>query len=211
MSKNIFISLLGFVLLALVGCQKHVTTQPSSDPQATASPANQKSGPAKFDACGLITKEEIEAIQGSPITDAKSSGHSGKGFIVSECYYAAKDSSRSVSLTVTQGDPSSPARGNPKDFWNKTFGRYSGEEKEHERDKEKTERERNREEREKSVPPKKINGIGDDALWSRARFGGALYVLKNDFFVRISIGGPENEETNINKSKALAEKALGRL
>jgi hypothetical protein len=66
-----------------------------------ASPANQKSGVAKFDACGLLTKEEIEAIQGSPITDAKSSGHSGKGFLVSERYYATKDSSRSVSLTVT--------------------------------------------------------------------------------------------------------------
>jgi hypothetical protein len=206
MRGNISISLLSCLLLAVGGCEKRATTQSSSDSQATASPST-----TKFDACGLIKKEEVEAIQGSPITGTQSSGQSGKGFIVSECYYVAKDSGRSVSLTVTQGDPSSPARGNPKDFWNKTFGRYSGEEKEHERDKEKTERERNREEREKSVPPKKINGIGDDAFWSRARFGGALYVLKNDSFVRISIGGPENEETNINKSKALAEKALGRL
>jgi Protein of unknown function (DUF3558) len=211
MSKNIFISLLCFVLLALVGCQKHVTTQPSSDAQAAASPAKQQSGPAKFDACGLIKKEEVEAIQGSPITGTQSSGQSGKGFIVSECYYVAKDSSRSVSLTVTQGDPSSPARGNPKDFWNKTFGRYSGEEKEQERDKEKTERERNREEREKSVPPKKINGIGDDGYWSVNRFGDALYVLKKDSFIRISVGGSDNEEAKLNKSKALAREALQRL
>src|SRR5437899_1745486 len=131
MSKSIFISLLCFVLLALVGCHKHVTTQPSSDAQATASPASQKSGAAKFDACGLLTKQEIEAIQGSPITDAKSSGHSAKGFLVSECYYATKDSSRSVSLMVTQGDPGSAARGNPKDVWNKSFGRYNDNEKEH--------------------------------------------------------------------------------
>jgi hypothetical protein len=40
------------------------------------------------------------------------------------------------------------------------------------------------------------------------RFGGALYVLKKDSFNRISVGGSDNEETNIKKSKALAEKAL---
>src|SRR5437870_5657463 len=43
------------------------------------------------------------------------------------------------------------------------------------------------------------------------RFGGALYVLKKDSLIRISVGGLENEETKINKSKALAQKALQRL
>lgn len=41
--------------------------------------------------------------------------------------------------------------------------------------------------------------------------GGAIYVLKNDVFIRISVGGPESEESKINHSKALAEKALARL
>jgi len=41
--------------------------------------------------------------------------------------------------------------------------------------------------------------------------GGALYILKDDTFIRISVGGPDKEETKIDKSKALAEKALRHL
>jgi hypothetical protein len=41
--------------------------------------------------------------------------------------------------------------------------------------------------------------------------GGALYVLKNDVFIRISVGGPESEDAKINHCRALAEKALSHL
>jgi len=67
------------------------------------------------------------------------------------------------------------------------------------------------EEEEKKNPLKKVEGVGEKAFWSGNRFGGALYVLKGDVFIRISVGGPDNEETKIEKSKGLAEKALGRL
>src|SRR5436853_163015 len=66
-------------------------------------------------------------------------------------------------------------------------------------------------EEEKGAPPKKIDGIGDSAYWTANRMGGALYVLKNDVFIRVSVGGPDNEEAKIKRSKALAEKALSRL
>jgi len=66
-------------------------------------------------------------------------------------------------------------------------------------------------EREVSAPPKKIDGIGEEAYWTSNRFGGILYVLKNDVFISISVGGPDNEESKINKSKTLAQKALQRL
>jgi hypothetical protein len=61
------------------------------------------------------------------------------------------------------------------------------------------------------LPPKKIDGIGDEAYWTAGRIGGALYILKDDTFIRISVGGRDKEETKIDKSKALAEKALRRL
>jgi hypothetical protein len=64
---------------------------------------------------------------------------------------------------------------------------------------------------EKGRPPKKVEGIGDDAYWIANRVGGALYVLKNDVFIRISVGGPESEDAKINRCKALAEKALSHL
>jgi len=40
--------------------------------------------------------------------------------------------------------------------------------------------------------------------------GGAIYVLKNDVFIRISVGGPDSEDKKIEHCKELAEKALSR-
>ena len=66
------------------------------------------------------------------------------------------------------------------------------------------------EELERKIPPKKIDGVGDEAYWSGNRFGGALYVLTKDVIIRVSVGGPNNEQTKIDKSKALAQKAIDR-
>src|SRR5436305_161396 len=60
-------------------------------------------------------------------------------------------------------------------------------------------------------PPKKVEGVGEEAYWSGNRFGGALYVLKKETIVRVSVGGPGDEEKKLSRSKALAEKVLGRL
>jgi hypothetical protein len=64
---------------------------------------------------------------------------------------------------------------------------------------------------EKAVPPKKIDDLGDAAYWTANRMGGALYVLKNNAFIPISVGGPDQEEAKIDQSKALAQKALSQL
>jgi hypothetical protein len=211
MRKKVFVSLFFCFFLAPVGCKKHATTRASSGSQA-ASPANQQSVQAKFDACGLITKEEIQAIQGSPVTDTKSSESSAGAFRVSQCYFSTAEPSKSVSLAVTQSD--GPGKPSPKDFWKETFGRYEGAQKEHEGDQEKKEslgEERRKGGEEEAPPPKKISGIGDDAYWAGNRVGGALYVLKNEVFIRVSVGGPDNEAGKIEKSKKLAQKAVERL
>ena len=212
------------LLLITAGCKK----KSSPEKQAKASPSSsavtqpatttgggRESGQAKFDVCALITKEEIKTIQGSPVTDAKGSGHSDRGLRVSQCFYTTAEFNRSVVLNVTQAEPDSPEKREPKEFWKETFGRYSGEVKEREGDKEKREslreQDRVRGEEEKSIPPKKIDGVGDEAFWIGNRVGGALYVLKKGAFFRLSIGGPDDEESKIKKLKALAEKALPRL
>src|SRR2546428_4679974 len=156
--RKVFGSFLCSLLVALAACEKHATTKPSSESPVARSPANSESGQAKFDVCGLIKNAEIEAVQGSPVTETKSSGHSDGGFRASQCFYAAS-SNNSVSLAVTQSDPDSSAKRSPKDFWKETFGRYTSEEKEREDDKAKREslRERTRERgEEERVPPKKI-------------------------------------------------------
>jgi hypothetical protein len=201
MRWNALLPLLCSLLTASEGCKKHETPPPV--------PRNsQESSRAQIEVCALITTQEIEATQGSPIKETKSSTRSDAAFRVSQCFYTASEFSKSVSLAVMQRDPGRPASRSPKDFWKERFGRYSGDRKESDKVKKETER---KEEREKSVPPKKIDGIGDEAFWAGNRFGGILYVLKGDAFISVSLGGTDDEESKIKKSKALAEKALQRL
>src|SRR6266404_1648512 len=87
-------------LLIICSCSK--PAQPSAtNSLATASPAPtsiqqsppgaspvQPAGPS-FDCCSLLTGEEIEAVQGSPIQDKKNSERSANGFRMTQCFYTA--------------------------------------------------------------------------------------------------------------------------
>jgi hypothetical protein len=188
MRRKVFFFLLCSLLLTLAGCGKRGATQSITN-------TSQESGQAKFDVCRLIEKEEIEAIQGSPIKETNTSARSEGGLRISQCFYTAAEFSRSVNVAVIQRDPDQQAKRSPRDFWKETFDRKEG---------------RTTEEKEASAPPKKIDGIGEEAYWSPNRFGGVFYVLKGDAFVSISVGGADNEETKINKSTTLARKALQR-
>jgi hypothetical protein len=204
------------LLSSFAGCKKPAELRSTlqTEPISSSAP-KQESGP-KLDVCGLLTKEEIEAIQGSPVTDTKSSDATQEIFHVSQCYYSAAESSKSVSLALTEANPSYKGKRSPKDFWNETFGPYNHQKKEGDRSSanERTNEANakpDREKEEQAAPPQKIEGVGDDAFWVGNRVGGALYVLKNNAILRISVGGADNQETKINKSKALALKALPRL
>ena len=199
--RHVLVPLFCSLIVVSAGCKKRETPPPVPR-------SSQESNRAQIDVCGLITNQEIEAIQGSPIKETKSSARSDAAFLVSQCFYTATEFSKSVSLAVMQRDRDRQTTTSPKDFWKERFGRYSGEEKERDKDKEQTER---KEEKEESLPPKKIDGIGEEAFWASNRFGGMLYVLKGDAFISISVGGTDDEETKIKKSKALAQKVLQRL
>lgn len=211
MRPTLFVVPLWFVAIGLAGCKKQATAETS--PSILAPPAKQESSEAYFDVCGLIKKDEIETVQGSPVKDTKSSGRSDGAFHVSQCFYSTDQFSNSVSLAVTQRDPATNR--SPRDFWKETFSRYQGDSKEQGGDQEKAESLREQRpgagEEEESVPPKRIDGIGDQAYWIGNRVGGAIYILKNDAFIRISVGGADSAEKKLEKSKQLAQKALERL
>jgi hypothetical protein len=152
-------------------------------------------------ACSLVPKEEVESVQQTPVQDAKSSERSDGTFRISQCLYAAAESSKSVNLDLIQIDPNEPRNRSPKDFWKEKFDPYEDEEPKTNRD----------DEKEQGVPPKKITGLGDEAYWVNNRFGGVLYILKGDAIISIGIGGTDDEQTKLDKSKALAQKALQRL
>lgn len=190
-------------LLAIAGCKKSEIAK-----------TNRKA--PLIDACALITGQEIEAIQGSPITEAKSSGRPEGVFRVSQCYYSAAESSKSVSLILTQPDPDYRGKRTPKEFWNETFAPYLGGEdgersSEHPSLEKGPDRRSNEEEGEEAARPQEIDGIGEAAFFAGNRFGGSLYVLKKEFILRLSLGGTDDWEIKIQKSKDLALKALERL
>ena len=63
----------------------------------------------------------------------------------------------------------------------------------------------------KKPPPKPIAGLGDEAFWVGDPLSGALYVLKGEIFLRVSVGGPTDEAQKIKRARALASRALKRL
>ena len=195
------------VAIAVSGCSKSDKPEVASatpQPSASASPSSASSAPVASEpagdgsfACTLLTKEEIQAAQGEPFKETKASLKKNAGLNFSQCYFELPTTVNSVVLTVTQRGDGPDAR-DPKQNWQETFHRDKSAEKNKEKEKEGSE-------------PEKIEGVGDEAFWTGSRVGGALYVLKGESFIRISLGGGGTREEKIEKSKTLAQSALKRL
>jgi hypothetical protein len=212
-SKLLFVLLAGLITVA--GCKTTNPTQRSANgPQAaeasvspaadanqppSISPAETSTAKPRVDACSLINTQEIESVQGESVKETKLSGQSTGGFSISQCFFTLPTFTNSISLMVAQKGEGTDAR-DPKDFWRSTF---------HDK-KEKARKRKKGEEKEDSAPPQRVFGIGDEAFWMGNQVSGALYVLKGNSYVRISIGGPSNEASK-GRSKSLAQKAIARL
>jgi len=201
MRSQVTISLALFVLAA-AGCSKsdkpEVSTAspvPSASQSSTSSPAAREAGDGAF-ACTLLTREETEAVQGEPFKETKASRKSMAGLTTSQCYFELPTTVNSIVLTVTQRAEGADAR-DPKQNWQELFHRDKAAEK--------------KEEEKEGKGPEKIEGIGDEAFWTGSHVGGALYVLKGNSFIRISIGGADDSGAKIEKSRALAQSVLKRL
>lgn len=184
MRPSVALLLYFLTLVILPGCRKRETSPPKPR-----------------DVCELITRDEIQATEESPITETKNSVRFDGGFRVSQCFYTASEPSKSVNLSLVERDPTHPGKRSPQDFWNEKFDPYRDEEP----------KTQNSEEKEQGPAPKTIEKLGDSAYWVGNRFGGILYVLKGDAFISVSVGGTDDAETKLKKSTALAQKALQRL
>src|SRR3954466_7740448 len=182
------------IVLALGGCSKAKKWDVAAGEQK-----EEKAGP-QIDACSLLTSEEIQSIQGEAVQETKPSNSSGKGFYAAQCYFALPTHTNSVVVTVTQRAAGATGKG-PREWWAETFHREEGE-REPERG-----RGREREEEERKTPPQKIDGVGDEAFWTGNAVGGAIYVLKDDVYIRVSTGGKDQ----LDRSKRLAELAVKHL
>lgn len=180
-------------------------TELKSDAKPEADPA---SSAVVVDACALLEKSEIASVQGVEVQQVQPTSQKHGDLNISQCYYTAisADGSKNLSVyvQVIQLDPKSARRDALKEFWEERFGRERKEKK-------REEREEREEEEEEINPPVPVSSIGDKAFWLGTSRGGALFVLKKDKVLRVTVGGADDAKAQIEKSKTLAQKALARL
>lgn len=163
-------------------------------------------------ACSLLTNAEIQTVQGETVQETKPSSQPGGGLVMTQCLFRTSTPDKSVSIAVA-----APSSLKPRAFWMNQFHSHKAETAEDEthsagKETQKTVAERKGEkEEDESTKPRIIAGVGEEAYWVGGPIVGALYVLRGETFLRISVGGIREEPKRIEKSIALARAALKRL
>ncbi len=183
---------------------------PGGSPQKSARAAKDTRSAKKIDVCALLTSAEMEAVQGEPVKETKPSVQQSGSFLMSQCFFRTATFTKSVSLALAAPDPAKPSALTPREFWRKQF--HPPEPVEEEKPVAGKAPKKAEVEREEQLrKPRPIDGLGEEAYWVGNPISGALYVLKGNSFLRISVGGVREESARIEKSKALARAALKRL
>lgn len=173
----------------------------------------------KLDPCSLISPSEIASVQGEEVKETKAAPGNSSRLAVAQCFYQTTTPNKSVSLELTQRLSAQPGVLSPREFWKENFEherreRERGRERKRESEREKKREAEKREAgggKEEDNPAIRVSGVGDEAFWASNMRAGALYVLKGDSIIRISIGGIADQNARLEKSKALARLALKRL
>ena len=214
------------VLLAFLvaGCKaesSQTQTFPPAPPANSSSPAvpNMNAAPASntkasssskgtIDACKLLTGDEIKTIQRDTLKDTTLTAPGDGTFIISQCFYTTNNFVNSVSLTVTQQSSNTGAE-NIRELWKQRFRSAGGHDKEGE--KERDNKANASEEEGDGAAPERVKGVGEEAYSVGNAKSGALYVLKGNKILRISVGGAQSQPERIQKMKSLAQYAINRL
>jgi hypothetical protein len=197
MRSSSFLSLLAWLLAALSGCSKSETpSAPNAQTDRPSPPAASSPARAPVDACSLLTSDEIKAIQGEAVESVKSMPASEGDVASSQCVFSLPTFVNSISLQISHKG-TKPGSLEAKQVWQKMFPPEKREERE-------------TADGQKKMPARKIPDLGEEAFWTGGPTGG-LFVLQGDYFIRISIGGADDEATKISKSTALAQLVLKRL
>jgi len=163
------------------------------------------SSPRLPNACQLLTARDIARVQGQEFKSVKLTESEANGLTVSQCFYSLPSFTNSVSVDIMRGKTKAFWRGH---FSNAREAADDDEDRDRDRDRAKG---RSRESEEHESSALKVKGVGDAAVWSGNRAAGALYVLKGNTIVRVSVGGGGSQEEKIERSKKLAARALRKL
>jgi hypothetical protein len=181
-------------------------THDGSPPKAKAGSAS-ASAKEKIDVCKLLSSAEVEAEQGEPVMEAKSSTRPSGRMLMSQCVFHTTTFAKSVNVALATPQRAGSSGLAPREFWQRQF--HSTEVKEEETSVAGKESDQEREEEANKARP--IGGLGEEAYWVGNPVAGALYVLQGGVFLRISVGGVREESARIEKSKVLARAAVKRL
>jgi hypothetical protein len=215
MKKKSFLLSLCFVTLsgAMCGAAQSGNVELGNNSKRQASAQNTPRDTAKqpkADPCALLTSADVQAVQGDPVQETKPSTQPGGGLVMSQCLFRTTTPSKAISLAIA-----SPGAISPRRFWQKQFhsGKPAPDEKEKSEKKpvagqKKQEKEG---EEDESTRPRPIAGVGEESYWVGSPMVGALYVLKGNTFLRISVGGVREESARIEKSVALARLVMKHL
>lgn len=143
------------------------------------------------DACELLSRDEVKAVQGEAFEETRLSTSRVDGTITSQCFYRLPAFVDSISVSVIR--PASPST-TADDLWRTLAGPRT-----------------NKMTGKGRRPAQEVAGLGDEAFWAGNQNAGAMYVLRGRTILRISIGGGETEEKKIEKTRLLAAAALERL
>jgi hypothetical protein len=151
---------------------------------ANASPPDRE-----LDACGLLSPTEIEAIQGEAPARSKGSQHPEENLVRSQCYWSLATHTRSISLEVTHGTSDAVGQRWNHFFHGEAAPKAGG----------------------KTGAPRPVQGLGLEAFWAGNAEVGGLYVRTGDVFLRLAVGGGEDDDERIQRTSALARHILSRL
>jgi hypothetical protein len=190
--KNLFPLIVCFLLVGVISA----TQKTASDPAKQSNP----------DPCSLLTSADIQAVQGDAVQETKPSTQPAGGLFMSQCLFRTASPSKSVSFAIASAGSVSP-----RAFWEKQFHSANAKSEEREKEKPAAKGKPANKEEDESTRPRTIKSVGEQAYWVGSPMVGALYVLKGNTFLRISVGGVREESARIEKSIALARLALKRL
>ena len=147
------------------------------------------------DPCRLLSDAEIRATQGHAPAQKIPSEQPAGSFRFTQCFYRTPEYTNSVSVAVGIPLETDRKRSGPRQYWQQQFhAKVSAAPG-----------------RKKKEPPRRVAGLGEEAYWVGDPMTGALYVLKGEVFLRVSVGGPPNQAVKIKRATALASHALKRL
>lgn len=147
------------------------------------------------DPCRLVSDTEMRAVQGQAPAQKIPSEQPAGAFQFTQCFYRTPDVASSLSVAVGIPVATDSKRSGPRNYWQAQFNRPV----------------KSAPGRKKKEPPMPVAGLGDEAFWVGDPVTGALYVMKGEVFLRVSVGGPPDQTGKIKRAKALASHALKRL